>query len=427
MVVCGFLINDDIREELKLRIVNLIYFPILLWCTLAVASPVQESRESPWNISALSVAPRFTEDLQRSTTDIKAIYFDSVPWQGRPTKVFAYYGVPKTTRNEKVPAMVLIHGGKGTAHSRWVRLWVSRGYAAIAIDTNGSDPGAGDLAPKRYKYGGPPGWKESFSQVSQPIEDQWPYHAVANIILAHSLIRSFAKVDPDRIGITGISWGGYLTAITAGVDHRFKFAAPVYGCGFLGDNSKWLEYFDRMGPTNAHKWLSLWDPADYLSKVQIPMLWVDGTNDVFYPMDSLQKSYRLSPYPRTLSMRVRMPHSHLVGENVAEIYAMAENLFGQGAPLSRISKAERHGKEVSAKIQSEVLIEKGELNYTTDVGEWKTRRWKTIPAILSNNNKIVSAQLPEDATVYYFNIVDARGLYISTEHEELIKKSTNEK
>ena len=326
-----------------LKRVNFIFL-LLIWCLLAVAAPGQESRESPWNISALSVVPRFTEDLQRTSSDIKAIYFDSVPWKGRPTKVFAYYGIPKTIGDEKIPAMVLVHGGKGTAYSRWVRLWVNRGYAAIAIDTNGSVPGKDDQSPQRQEYGGPPGWKESFSQVSQPIEDQWPYHAVANIILAHSLIRSFAKVDPDRTAITGISWGGYLTGLVAGVDPRFKFAAPVYGCGFLGDNSKWLENFDQMGATNAHKWLSLWDPAAYLSKVKIPMLWVDSTNDVFYPMDSLQKSYRLSSSPRTLSMRVRLPHTHLVGENIVEIYAMAENLFRHGAPLPLISKSERNGK-----------------------------------------------------------------------------------
>ena len=55
-------------------------------------------------------------------------------------------------------------------------------------------------------------------------------------------------VDPDRIGVTGISWGGYLTCIVAGVDPRFRFAAPVYGCGFLGDNSAWLPEFQKMGP-----------------------------------------------------------------------------------------------------------------------------------------------------------------------------------
>jgi dienelactone hydrolase len=73
--------------------------------------------------------------------------------------------------------------------------------------------------------------------MDKPIGDHWAYHAVAAVVLGHSLIRSFPEVDASRIGVTGISWGGYLTCIVAGVDDRFRFAAPVYGCGFLGEGS----------------------------------------------------------------------------------------------------------------------------------------------------------------------------------------------
>jgi len=68
-------------------------------------------------------------------------------------------------------------------------------------------------------------------------KDQWTYHAVADVLLAHSLVRSFPEVDAECTGVTGISWGGYLTCIVAGLDTRFKCAAPLYGCGFLHENS----------------------------------------------------------------------------------------------------------------------------------------------------------------------------------------------
>lgn len=60
----------------------------------------------------------------------------------------------------------------------------------------------------------------------------WTYHAVAAILRGHSLLISCAEVDAERIGITGTSWGGYLTCITAGVDSALKAAVPVYGCGY---------------------------------------------------------------------------------------------------------------------------------------------------------------------------------------------------
>jgi hypothetical protein len=68
-----------------------------------------------------------------------------------------------------------------------------------------------------------------FGDFEKPIEQQWYYHAVAQVVLAHSLIRSFPEVNVDKIGITGISWGGTLTSTVMGVDNRFKFVIPVHG------------------------------------------------------------------------------------------------------------------------------------------------------------------------------------------------------
>ena len=127
--------------------------------------------------------------------------------------------------------------------------------------------------------------------MDEPLADQWPYHAVADVILAHSFLRSLPEVDADRIGVTGISWGGYLTCIVSGLDDRFKFAVPVYGCGFLGDNSVWVPQLKTMG-AKGKSLAGIWDPSHFLPNGQMPKLWVTGTNDFAYPMDSLRKSYR---------------------------------------------------------------------------------------------------------------------------------------
>ena len=223
---------------------------------------------------------------------VTGLFYEGLPWHKQPTRVFAYYGLPELAPGMKAPGMVLVHGGGGTAFDAWVRLWTSRGYAAIAMDTCGCVPIGSYGNWRRQKAGGPPGWG-GFDQLDEPPEDQWAYHAVADVVLAHSLLRSLPGVDPQRIGLTGISWGGYLTCIVAGVDARFRFAVPVYGCGFLGDNSVWLPEFQKMGPARSARWLGRWDPSVWLVRSKMPMLWVTGTNDFAYPMDSLQKSYRL--------------------------------------------------------------------------------------------------------------------------------------
>jgi dienelactone hydrolase len=254
-------------------------------------SPSTARAQIPWNVKQLSAPPHLYPADDFHEEGVSALFYEGLPWRGNPTRVFAWYGVPKNRPRKRLPAMVLVHGGEGTAFANWVRLWNARGYAAIAIDTCGSVPiPARNNTWQRSPLGGPPCWAASFDQIGWAERDQWTYHAIADIVLANSLLRSFPQVDAKRIAITGISWGGYLTAISASLDQRFRFAAPVYGCGFLGEDSYWVPEFKKMGEAKARKWLDLWDPSVYLSRANMPILWVDGTNDQFYPLDSLQKS-----------------------------------------------------------------------------------------------------------------------------------------
>ena len=185
------------------------------------ASEAQKS-SGPWNMAELSSAPEWVT-LERPKADgVKAITYTGRSFRGKSTRVFAWLGIPNTGSGEKVPAMVLIHGGGGTAFEEWVRLWVDRGYAAIAMDTCGQIPVGQYGRWFRDEQGGPAGWG-GLEQIDQPQTDQWACHAVADVILAHSLIRSLPEVDAQRTGLTGISWGGYLACIVAGVDRRFSW------------------------------------------------------------------------------------------------------------------------------------------------------------------------------------------------------------
>ena len=382
---------------------------------LGLLLPVTVWARVPWNVRALSNPPNIYPAPEFHENGVRGLFFDGMPWRGKTTRVFAWYGVPTDSRNHQVPGVVLVHGGDGTAFADWVRLWNSRGYAAIAIDTCGSVPiPAGNNTWQRSPFGGPPCWEESFEQIDWPEKDQWPYHAVAAIILANSLLRSFREIDPERIGITGISWGGYLTALAASIDPRFRFAAPVYGCGFLGEDSYWVPQLHAMGAVKAHKWLRLWDPSVYLNKAKMPFLWVDSTNDPFYPMDSLRKSYRLPRVPRTLSIHVRMPHSHEDGERPEEIFAFADHLLRSMPPLATVQSPSQRGELVWLSYTAQVPIAKADFNYTTDRGEWKDRHWITVIAE-SQSPHTFQAKLPLGVTAYYFNIIDEHGLTVSSD------------
>jgi dienelactone hydrolase len=383
-----------------------------------VALGARVQAQASWETEALSKAPATHPAPGLESEGLRALFYDGAPWQGKPTRLFAWVGLPKA--EGKVPAMVLIHGGGGTAFADWVKLWTSRGYAAIAMDLCGAVPRkVPQKGWERHEHGGPPGWG-GFDQIEQPERDQWTYHAVAGAILGHSLLRSLPEVDPDRIGVTGISWGGYLTCIVSSIDTLFKFAAPVYGCGFLGEDSTWLGTFEKMGKEKAERWLKLWDPSQHLPRTAMPMLWVNGTNDFAYPLGSYQKSYRLPKSERTLAIRVRMAHAHGgPGEKPEEIHAFANALFRGGAPLARITGQGVEKGEAWATFQAKAPVVKAELSFTKDGGKWQPRKWESVPAKLEAGR--VSATIPEGATAYYLNLFDDRGLAVSTEHVEPAK------
>lgn len=391
---------------------------LLAW----VCSASWAAAQVPFDLKALDVAPAVFPAEEAQVEGVKAFFYEGAAFKGKPTRVFAYYGVPsgQPPEGKKWPAMVLVHGGGGTAFDRWVKVWNSRGYVAIAMDVCGCVPVGTYGKWKRHELGGPPGWDASFQQLSEAPEDQWTHQAVSAGVLAHSLLRSYSEVDASRIGVTGISWGGYLTCIIAGVDPRFRFAAPVYGCGFLGENSAWLSAFEKLGEEKTRQWLEQWDPSKYLGQAKMPMLWVNGTNDFAYPMDSWQKSYRLPKSPRMLCLRVRMPHGHgPAGENPEEIRAFADALLRDGKPLPKITDQGRSGNELWATFTAEAPVMKAELCYTLDKGKWQTRKWEVQPATLNVMAGRIAGELPPKATVAYLNLFDERNCAVSTEHIEI--------
>lgn len=396
--------------------------------TMALLAGCAPRNTGPWNMAELKKVPsaKWGEVQVMPGKIVQELYYANEPYQGHATRVFAYYARPNPA-NDKLPAMVLVHGGGGKAFREWAEMWADRGYAAIAMDLAGYGPDG-----KRLPDGGPDQeGRTKFNDIAKGLREAWSYHAIAAVVRAHSLLRSLPEVDANRTGITGISWGGYCTCIAAGVDDRFKVAVPVYGCGFLHRNSAWLKIMGNMPKADRQLWIDNYDPSQYLPGVYEPILFINGTNDNAYYLDSYQRSYRLVPGPRTLCVTVRMKHSHPHGWAPKEIGLFVDSVLKDGKPLAKFGKVSSNGtwgSKITASIESAVPIKTAALHYTTDFKDWKDRNWQTVPACIDAKGKTIIANLPvAHGITWFLTATDERGVTVSTEHKIRAKRTITPK
>ena len=364
----------------------------------------------PWDVKAIqatTVEPEWGAEAGKA----REVYYPGEPFKGKPTRIFAYYARP--AGEGPFPTMLLVHGGGGKAFREWAEHWAARGYCALAMDLAGKGP------KEKLPDGGPD--QDDTAKFGNfddsTVRDMWTYHAVAAVLRGHNLLRGFPEVDKDKISVTGISWGGYLTCIIAGLDDRLKAAVPVYGCGFLHENSAWKEgRLDKMEASQREQWVGNFDPSRYLPGVRCPILFLNGTNDFAYPLDSYRKCYQLVKAPRTIAVRVRLPHGHIW--TFGEVDAFIDSVVKGGDPLPKLGALQQDGDRISTVFEAKSALKGAQLNYATASGAWQTREWKAVPARIENGK--IEAMLPaERPLVFYIGATDSRGLEVSTDHLEL--------
>lgn len=384
----------------------------------------------PWNLDALkNKVPKVTWIDQ--TKPIHSLTYEGEKYQDHETEIFAFYASPITlgvaNPGSTFPGIVCIHGGGGTAFAEWVQLWAKRGYAAIAMDLNGSRPpepifdtqglatGNGHRGVRvRLSKGGPAhGAFEKFNSIGGDTSDDWPFHAAAGVIRAHTLLRSFPEVEAAHTAVTGISWGGYTTCLVASLDDRFKAAVPVYGCGFLHEGeSVQKPSIDKLGDRKA-AWVKEYDPGSLLPRCHVPIFFVNGTNDVHYVLDSYMKSYAVVPGEKQMRIQVNMPHGHQPGWAPNEIGLFIDSKCRGGKALPVPSEPVIKGEHVEVICKTVTTLQSAAMNYTTDAGPRSKRKWITTPATISGDI-VTASKPPVAANTWFISITDERGAMVTT-------------
>lgn len=388
------------------------------------ASELRAARARVLALGELTEAPLVRDELGAPFTlgpgDKRAIYFDALEYEGRSTRAYALVSIPEGASPENpVPGIVLVHGGGGSAFQDWVDLWVDRGYAAISIAVEGQidqrEPRKEGRGPwVRHAWAGPQR-VGIYGDMAKPLADQWMYHAVADTVLANSLLRDVRGVDAHRVGVMGISWGGVITSTVIGIDDRFAFAIPTYGCGHKFDSAN--QYGAALGKSDLYQ--KVWDPMVRLHRATMPVQWLSWPGDKHFPMDALSASYRAPSGPRMVTLIPGMGHGHGAGWRPADSYAFADSIVNEGAPWAEQTGRRLAGDQFTVKFRSTQPLHDAVLVSTRDVGFTGHREWIQTPVELKRKGAdwMATATIPDDTTAWFINARNG-DLIISSDYEQ---------
>ncbi len=206
---------------------------------------------------------------------------------------------PASTKAKPAPVVVEIHGGPATLYG-WSLMWEWQVLAANGMSVYACNPR------------GSQGYGRAF--LGANVRD-WGDGPMRDVMGGLDALVADGLVDPDRMGVTGGSYGGYLTSWIVG--HTDRFTAAVT-CRSVNDMISQMLSGDIGGPTfglfvyGAHPWED-WDlyrrhsPLTYATKITTPLLiqhaerdlrcTITQAEELFAVLRSLRKTVRLMRTP----------------------------------------------------------------------------------------------------------------------------------
>jgi len=220
--------------------------------------------------------------------------------------------------NKKHPAILFIHGGPRTAFSdiyhHEMQVWANAGYFVLFCNPRGSD-GRG------YDFG--------FIQGRYGIVDYSDVMAFTD-----EMLQKYPEIDPNRVGVAGGSYGGFVTNWIIG--HTDRFAAAVSQRGIANwvtfEHTSDIGYYftyGQQGATTVENPEKLWEksPLRYAPNCTIPTLFIHADEDYRCP---IADSYAMFTALKKAGCETKMVVFH--GEN--------HGLSSTGKPRNRIRRME---------------------------------------------------------------------------------------
>jgi dipeptidyl aminopeptidase/acylaminoacyl peptidase len=218
------------------------------------------------------------------------------------TTIEGWLMMPEAAAGARVPLILAIHGGPhgayGTDFNFQFQWMAANGLAVLYTNPRGST-----------EYGEKHLWATWGGWGGLDYED-----VMAGV--DHVLARS--GVDPKRLGVTGYSYGGFLTNWV--ITQTTRFAAAIVGAGisnWISDygtadipRTKESEFYGAPWEPKGAETLLKWSPVMRAASVTTPTLFVHGESDLRVPIEQGEQMYTALKKRKVPAMFIRYPDSY---------------------------------------------------------------------------------------------------------------------
>ena len=188
----------------------------------------------------------------------------------------------------KYPAILDIHGGPKTVYGphffHEMQYWANEGFAVIFTNPTGGDGRGNEFMDIRGKYG-----TVDYRDLMRFVDEA---------------LARFDFIDKERLGVTGGSYGGFMTNWIIGHTGLFKAAASQRSISswLSFSNTSDIGYFFNADQTGATAWEDhekLWEhsPLKYAGQVTTPTLFLHSDEDTrCWMAEGIQMFYALKNF-----------------------------------------------------------------------------------------------------------------------------------